>query len=72
MHLPDRKTICLCIHLLYTKHDEYIKAGVAVRDGEGNLLESPIDAIKCALDDLIRYDACVSFLHSSLPSTEDE
>jgi hypothetical protein len=57
---------------LHTKHDEYIKAGVVVRDGEGNLLESPIIAIKRALDDLIRYDSCISFLQSSLQNIDGD
>ena len=69
MHLLSRKTICLCIHILQIKHDEYVKSGVKTYDSKGEETDGPIIAIKRALDDLIRHDAFIVFMESAL---EDE
>lgn len=72
MHLPCRDTIDLCVHLLQAEHDKLVKTGMKTVDAQGNKTEELTVRIKQALDDLIRYDACVVLLRSSLQDLEGD
>jgi hypothetical protein len=72
MHLPNRDTVDLCIHMLQTEHDKLVKAGVKTMDSDGKETEGPIIRIKRAMDDLIRYDASIVLLRSSIQDLEGD
>jgi hypothetical protein len=66
MHLPNRDTVDLCVHLLQSEQDKLLK------DSAGNKNEELIVRIKRAMDDLIRYDATVVLLRSSFQDLEGD
>jgi hypothetical protein len=72
MHLINRATVALCIHVLQTEHDQLIKSGVKGKDAEGNDTGGPIISVKHALDDLIRYDSSIVFLQTTLQDLDGD
>jgi len=72
MHLINRATVALCIHVLQTELDQLIKSGVKSRDAEGKETDGPIINVKHALDDLIRYDASIVFLQTTLQDLDGD